>query len=108
MLLLRSYTDLPDDLTVCSEVLSCFFDHPSIDANKTMSLSPFKGSFEVSILFLLRGVNYSGIILLVKGICSAEVPHVAGERSDLLAMIYHVPPYGSLLPTKDVFMYNSL
>ena len=25
--------------------------------------------------------NYSGIILLVKGICSAEVSHVAGERS---------------------------
>ena len=57
MLLLRSYTDLPDDLTVCSEVLSCFFDHPSIDSNKKMSLSPFKGCFEVSILFLLRGVN---------------------------------------------------
>ena len=41
MLLLRSCTDLSDDLTVCSQVLSCFFDHPSIDSNKKMSLSPF-------------------------------------------------------------------
>ena len=57
MLLLRSGTDLSDDLTVCSQVLSCFFDHPSIDSNKKMSLSPFKGCFEVSSLFLLRGVN---------------------------------------------------
>ena len=51
------HSDLSDDLTVCFEVLSCFFDHPSIDSNKKMSLSPFKGCFEVSILFLLRGVN---------------------------------------------------
>ena len=57
MLLLRSCTDLSDDLTVCSLVLSCFFDHPSIDSNKKMSLSAFKGCFEVSSLFLLRGIN---------------------------------------------------
>ena len=41
---------------VCFEVLSCFFYHPSIDSNKKMSLSPFKGGVEVSSLFLLRGV----------------------------------------------------
>ena len=49
--------DLSDDLTVCFEVLSRFFDHPSIDSNKKMSLSPFKGCLEVSSLFLLRGVK---------------------------------------------------
>ena len=32
---------------VCFEVLSCFFDHPSIDSNKKMPPSPFKGCFEV-------------------------------------------------------------
>ena len=42
---------------VCFEVLSCFFDHPSIDSNKKMPLSPFKGCFEVSSLFFLRGVK---------------------------------------------------
>ena len=51
------HSDLSDDLTVCFEVLSCFFDHPSIDSNKKMSLSPFKGCFEVSSLFLIRGVK---------------------------------------------------
>ena len=33
--------DLSDDLTVCFEVLSCFFDHPSIDSTKKMILHPF-------------------------------------------------------------------
>ena len=33
--------DLSDDLTVCFEVLSCFFDHPSIDSTKKMPLHPF-------------------------------------------------------------------
>ena len=51
------HSDLSDDLTVCFEVLSCFFDHPSIDSNKKMSLSPFKGCLEVSSLFLLRGLK---------------------------------------------------
>ena len=51
------HSDLSDDLTVCFEVLSCFFDHSSIDSNKKMSLSPFKGCLEVSSLFLLRGVK---------------------------------------------------
>ena len=55
MLLLRSYTDLSDDLMFVSR--SCFFDHPSIDSNKKMSLSPFKGCFEVSSIFSLRGVK---------------------------------------------------
>ena len=35
------HSDLSDDLTVCFEVLSCFFDHPSIDSNKKMLLHPF-------------------------------------------------------------------
>ena len=30
-----------DDLTVCFEVLSCFFDHPSIDSTKKMPLHLF-------------------------------------------------------------------
>ena len=34
-------SDLSDDLTVCLEVLSCFFDHPSIDSTKKMILHPF-------------------------------------------------------------------
>ena len=55
MLLLPSYTDLSDDPMFVSR--SCFFDHPSIDSNKNMSLSLFKGCFEVSSLFLLRGVK---------------------------------------------------
>ena len=41
---------------VCFKVLSRFFDHFSIDSNKMMPLSPFKGCFEVSSLFFLRGV----------------------------------------------------
>ena len=32
---------LSDDLTVCFEVLSCFFDHPSIDSTKKMPLHLF-------------------------------------------------------------------
>ena len=36
--------------------------------------------------------NYSGIMLLVKGICSTEVPHREIEEY-LLAMIYHVGNY---------------
>ena len=36
--------------------------------------------------------NYSGIVLLVKGICSTEVPHTEIEEY-LLAMIYHVGNY---------------
>ena len=36
--------------------------------------------------------NYSGIALLVKGICSTEVPHREIEEY-LLAMIYHVGNY---------------
>ena len=35
------HSDLSDDLTVCFEVLSCFFDHPSIDSTKKMILHPF-------------------------------------------------------------------
>ena len=35
------HSDLSDDLTVCFEVLSCFFDHPSIDSTKKMLLHPF-------------------------------------------------------------------
>ena len=51
------HSDLSDDLTVWFEVLSCFYDHPSIDSNQRMSLSPFKGCFEVSSLFLLHRVK---------------------------------------------------
>ena len=54
MLLLRSFVWWSD---VCFEVLSCFFDHPSIDSNKKMLLSLFKGCFEVSSLFLLHGLK---------------------------------------------------
>ena len=35
------HSDLSDDLTVCFKVLSCFFDHPSIDSSKKMPLHPF-------------------------------------------------------------------
>ena len=35
------HSDLSDDLTVCFEVLSCFFDHPSIDSTKKKLLHPF-------------------------------------------------------------------
>ena len=35
------HSDLSDDLTVCFEALSCFFDHPSIDSTKKMLLHPF-------------------------------------------------------------------
>ena len=35
------HSDLSDDLTVCFEVLSCFFDHPSIDSTKKMPLHLF-------------------------------------------------------------------
>ena len=35
------HSGLSDDLTVCFEVLSCFFDHPSIDSTKKMLLRPF-------------------------------------------------------------------
>ena len=35
------HSALSDDLTVCSEVLSCFFDHPSTDSTKKMILHPF-------------------------------------------------------------------
>ena len=35
------HSDLSDYLTVCFEVLSCFFDHPSIDSTKKMPLHPF-------------------------------------------------------------------
>ena len=55
MLLLPLYTDLSNDLMFV--LRSCFFDHPSIDSNKKISLSPFKGCFEVSSLFLLCEVK---------------------------------------------------
>ena len=35
------HSDLSDDLTVCFEVLSSFFDHPSINSTKKMILHPF-------------------------------------------------------------------
>ena len=35
------HSDVCDDLTVCFEVLSCFFDHPLIDSTKKMLLHPF-------------------------------------------------------------------
>ena len=35
------HSDLSDDLTLCFEVLSCFFDHPSIDSTKKMTLHLF-------------------------------------------------------------------
>ena len=35
------HSDSSDDLTVCFEVLSCFFDHPSIDSTQKMLLHPF-------------------------------------------------------------------
>ena len=35
------HSDLSDDLTVCVEVLSCFFNHPLIDSTKKMLLHPF-------------------------------------------------------------------
>ena len=35
------HSELTDDLTGCFEVLSCFFDHPSIDSTKKMLLHPF-------------------------------------------------------------------
>ena len=75
VLLLRSYTDLSDDLTVCSHVLSWFFDNPSIDSNKKMSLSPFKGCFEVSSLFFLRGV-LKGPVSRCYWITSFEWPQI--------------------------------
>ena len=58
-------------------------------------------------------------MLLVKGICSTEVPHREIEEY-LLAMIYHVGNYSGknfrsdltsiwmLFPRNDVFTYNSL
>ena len=68
--------------------------------------------------------NYSGTIVLVKGICSAEVPPVAGEKRvfasyDLscrqlyckaLFLALNWPLNRSLLPTKKkmTYTYNSL
>ena len=68
--------------------------------------------------------NYSGTVVLVKGICSAEVPPVAGEERvfasyDLscrqlyckaLFLALNWPLNGCLLPTKKkiTYTYNSL
>ena len=41
MIALIVHSDLSDDRTVCLEVLSSFFGHPSIDATKKMRLHPF-------------------------------------------------------------------
>ena len=35
------HSNFSDDLTVCFKVLSCFFDHPSINETKKMLLHPF-------------------------------------------------------------------
>ena len=35
------HSDISDDLTVCFEVLPCFFDNPSTDSIKKILLHPF-------------------------------------------------------------------
>ena len=53
-----AHSDLSDDLTVCFEVLSCFFDHPSIDSTKEMLLHPFGNDV---LMFRFDGPGWNGI-----------------------------------------------
>ena len=70
------HSDLSDDLTVCFEVLSCFFDHRSIDSTKKMILHPFGNNV---LMFCLDQASNSASRRSLQWMLLSNIPWMAPD-----------------------------